>query len=222
MKWVDYREKLGMGISDKSKAPMLLNKIATFVENSALNKGYSSEDYYHFCMTTGKMYSFSQFPANRLANEFMNMSLSIPEAISLYIAFVNSKKRSSKDHKGRLISALVSFLDDLNIPCEVIWDDDGAFVFPKGAAELDDALVSQPLEWLSDYPKAHKTFVIALKQYSEGSISGMWLIIFGKRSKNSCKSFSRMTRISKPTRMKSAAILVVKVWIPGFPACSNR
>ena len=33
---------------------------------------------------------------------------------------------------------------------------------------MDDALVSQPLEWLSGYPKAHKTFCIALRQYSDG------------------------------------------------------
>ena len=59
-------------------------------------------------------------------------------------------------------------LEDLNIAFEVIKDDNGIFVFPKGAKELDDALVSEPLEWLKDYPKAHKTYVNALKQYSEG------------------------------------------------------
>ena len=42
------------------------------------------------------------------------------------------------------------------------------FIFPKGAIELDFALVSQPLEWLKDYPKSHKTYCTALKQYSDG------------------------------------------------------
>ncbi|MCR4953190.1 MAG: hypothetical protein K6A43_03865, partial [Treponema sp.] len=29
-------------------------------------------------------------------------------------------------------------------------------------------LVSEPLEWLKDYPQTQKTYVIALKQYSDG------------------------------------------------------
>ena len=44
----------------------------------------------------------------------------------------------------------------------------GIFIFPKGAEELDSALVSEPLEWLKDYPQTQKTYVIALKQYSDG------------------------------------------------------
>lgn len=59
-------------------------------------------------------------------------------------------------------------LDESHIPYEVLKDQDEYFIFPKGAKELDAALVSQPLEWLSKYPNAHKTFCIALKQYSEG------------------------------------------------------
>ena len=47
-------------------------------------------------------------------------------------------------------------------------DDEEYFVFPKGAQELDDALVSQPLEWLAAYPQTQKTFVTALRQYSDG------------------------------------------------------
>lgn len=46
---------------------------------------------------------------------------------------------------------------DLYIPFEVLNDEEGYFIFPKGAKELDNALVSQPLEWLKEYPKAHKT-----------------------------------------------------------------
>ena len=32
---------------------------------------------------------------------------------------------------------------------------------------MDDALVSEPLEWLADYPESRKAFVKALKEYSE-------------------------------------------------------
>lgn len=41
-------------------------------------------------------------------------------------------------------------------------------IFPSGAKELDTTLVSEPLEWLNVYPKAKKTYSIALQQYSEG------------------------------------------------------
>lgn len=37
----------------------------------------------------------------------------------------------------------------------------------KGAKELDDALVSKPLEWLASYTKARTAWVKALKGYSE-------------------------------------------------------
>ncbi len=66
------------------------------------------------------------------------------------------------------MNALGKFLEDLNIQYELLNDKDGYFLFPKGATELDDALVSQPLEWLKDYPKSHKTYCTALRQYSDG------------------------------------------------------
>ena len=42
-------------------------------------------------------------------------------------------------------------------------------MFPKGAKELDDALVSQPLEWLNEYPQAKKEWVEALRAYSDAT-----------------------------------------------------
>ena len=62
-----------------------------------------------------------------------------------------------------------TYLDKSNIQFEVFYDENSDyFIFPKGAKEFDNALVSEPLEWLSNYPKAHKTYCNALKQYSEG------------------------------------------------------
>ena len=45
-------------------------------------------------------------------------------------------------------------------------DNGNYFIFPKGAKELDDALVSEPLEWLKSYPITYKTFVRTLEQYA--------------------------------------------------------
>lgn len=169
MKWVDYREKLGIGFSDKLKAKMLRNKIVTLIENSSLNADYSSDDYYRFCLMVGIRHQCGyEEQSTALAGLFLNNELSVSATLSYYIAFVNCKINSKKRERRMLIAVLEGFLSDLNILYEVFEDKDGWFVFPKGAEELDYALVSEPLEWLKDYPGAHKTFVIALKQYSEG------------------------------------------------------
>lgn len=167
MNWVDYREKLGIGFSDSSKAKMLSNKVATFISNGKLNENYSDDDYYRFCMMTGIRYS-QPYPATcYLERLFVKNNLSIPQIISYYVAFVNTQIFCEESHRKDLFDVLGAFLDDMNIPFEILQDDDGCFVFPKGAKELDDALVSEPLEWLQDYSGTHKAFVKALKSYSE-------------------------------------------------------
>ena len=70
--------------------------------------------------------------------------------------------------KKQVFDYLTETLDRLNISYDILEDKDGFFIFPKGAKELDDLLVSEPLEWLKKYPNTHKTYTIALKQYSEG------------------------------------------------------
>ena len=71
--------------------------------------------------------------------------------------------------KKELLSVFENQLASINVPYEVIEDEGDYFIFPKWAKELDDALVSQPLEWLKDYPLAHKAFVKALKDYSSAT-----------------------------------------------------
>lgn len=46
-------------------------------------------------------------------------------------------------------------------------DGTGVFIFPKGAPELDEALVSAPLEWLNDYPESRKAWIKALNDYAD-------------------------------------------------------
>ena len=71
----------------------------------------------------------------------------------------------------RIIKKIHNFLptelENLNIQYEIINDLDGSFIFPKGAKELDEALVSAPLQWLSNYPQSRKQWISALKRYSE-------------------------------------------------------
>lgn len=166
MNWVDYREKLGIGFSDKDKAKKLANKIATFIGNGKLNENYSNDDFYRFCLMVGCRYSPSYPSTASLVTLFTKNAMPIPNIVSYYVAFVNAQTSCDKSHRDLLFEVLGEFLYDLNISYELIWDDDGGFVFPKGAKELDDALVSEPLEWLNNYPQTRKEWIEALKDYS--------------------------------------------------------
>ena len=97
-------------------------------------------------------------------------SQSLHNFLAYYVAFVNCQKDNPYKNlnKENYVNILCNMLRESHIPYELKEDKDGYFIFPKGAKELDDALVSEPLDWLSNYPEARKTYVIALKQYSEG------------------------------------------------------
>ncbi|MBQ6432023.1 MAG: hypothetical protein IJJ99_09150 [Oscillospiraceae bacterium] len=174
MKWIDYREKLGIGICDYEKTIMLANKISNrlgsvfHLISLEYNLSIRFSDIIDAYFTEiGECIPFqatlTDISAN-IANE-----KTINGIISKYIAFLNivCKSRSKKDHDV-FWKILKDSLDELAIDFTTINDNNGIFVYPKGAKELDDALVSQPLEWLSSYPKAHQTFVHALKQYADG------------------------------------------------------
>ena len=172
MKWIEYREKLGIGFNDDTKFRFLLIKIQNFVKSS-VGSSYEQQSYFRYCQTVGELYSNKVAPSYALCASF-EKSGSTADLISRYIAFANTYTSSYSALKYNWIKKsdidkfLTQSLNDLNIPFETFEDEEGVFVFPKGASELDSALVSQPLEWLNRYPNAHKTYVIALKQYFEG------------------------------------------------------
>lgn len=87
--------------------------------------------------------------------------------LAALVLFVNTYN-GTKKAKDLVYNAIISALRDSHIEYELIFDADGTFVFPKGAPELDKALVSEPLGWLTDYPKANATFSRALRQYANG------------------------------------------------------
>ena len=88
--------------------------------------------------------------------------------LAFYIAFVNCQKDNKyKKHKKKdYLKILEKCLTDAHIQYETIRDKDGYFIFPRGVKEFDDALVSEPLQWLSSYPMAEKAWSKALKEYA--------------------------------------------------------
>lgn len=170
MKWVDYREKLGIGFDDDEKFRMLSNMLQNYVENR-LGEGYDEVSHLNYCQMVGEAY-YDHCRPYQFLRQSLERCRSTAELISKFIAVHNIYKPAFNGYhtvsKSDILNHLKDALDKLNIGYEIISDNDGVFIFPKGAAELDCALVSEPLEWLKMYPNTHKTYVIALRQYSEG------------------------------------------------------
>ena len=175
MDWLDYREKLGIGFDDKKTTQFFLINMFNFLnelENDHKNQ-YDINEYSNFCLMTGTQITshFSYDNYNTLVlNVMRNHTSSIKDFLAYYVAFMNCWE--NKEHRTisseKLKTAASRMLDSAHIPFEIYIDNDCYFIFPKGAKELDDALVSEPLEWLCDYPNTRKIYVNVLKQYSEG------------------------------------------------------
>lgn len=175
MKWLDYREKLGVGTSDKKKYEMLKNRIHTFLKEQG--DTYSRNAYKDYVIMVGEMRQLHPLPLDAVYASFA-ASVTMEEFICKYMAFYNTYRASEilstmdkESLKDSILDFLKSSLSQLNIRYDVITDGDGTFVFPKGVPEFDDALVSAPLDWLKDYPNAEKAWSKALRNYAEATES---------------------------------------------------
>lgn len=174
MDWLDYREKLGIGFCDAEKVSLFMVKAFNLLDG--MNHDYMYEqitdaEYFDFCDTTGTPMKHGSIYSRgySLIIEILHKhTCSLEEFLAYYLAFVNCQKDSSnkKWTKEKFKNVICTMLNDSHLSFDIYEDKDGYFIFPKGAQELDNALVSEPLEWLKDYPATHKAFVKALKDYS--------------------------------------------------------
>ena len=172
MKWVDYREKLGIGFNDNEKLQMLKNKLFIVFDFIYQHNIYDYGDYRSYALMVGEPLLAPNSGAGLQLS--ITKENSMAAVISKIVAVCNSysadvAKGARACSKKELLGVFENQLKSINVPYEVIQDADGYFIFPKGAKELDDALVSQPLEWLKDYHLAHKALVKALKDYSSAT-----------------------------------------------------
>lgn len=179
MNFVDYRKKLGISVFDADKHTMFVAKIYNYIENGSSIK-YSRDSQRAFCNMIGSMIEKEQTTIHikeimkapkELQNAWIYLSKkteSFPDFLSCVIALINTYSDDIQE-KEKLKQYIIDSLEQCSIKCDVLEDSDGIFVFPKGAKELDDALVSQPMEWLNKYPDSRKEFVAALKQYSNAT-----------------------------------------------------
>lgn len=175
MKNVDYRKKLGLGFNDESKIKML----KTHIFNLLTEFDETKEDWELEIDIKKITRNFSDEIGILIPSEYKNLQIiyyiicsqkDISSCVYFFVTFLNTLKHEYNDYViiETLETRFLSALDNMKISYDKSVDSDGIFIFPKGAEELDSALVSEPLEWLKDYPQTKKTYVIALKQYSDG------------------------------------------------------
>lgn len=179
MDLLDYREQLGIGFNDSEKQELFMTKKQVFLQ-AHNDYPFSRKQEIAFCYIIGEeCYSDNETVLN------INWKKSDPEGLQKAWTYFESKKgdfnnflvtivafanayNEDIDVKDDIYSAIKQALTESHIPYDIVTDNDGLFFFPKGAAELDKSLVSEPLQWLSDYPKARSTYCRALKQYANG------------------------------------------------------
>ncbi len=170
MNWIDYNSKLGISFDDEQKFELLKNKIHNllyYIGTELTPSDYRNSSFIDYFVMIGYKTNLLNIKGVIESMEYVD---SLSDLISRYTAFsITSQKHFSNKVVISIIrDFLPKELENLHIQYEALDDEQGWFIIPKGAKELDDALVSQPLEWLKEYPKAHKTFCIALKQYADG------------------------------------------------------
>lgn len=174
MKTIDYRKRLSLNFDNDEKIEMLQTRIYNMLfefeeqkdkwglqlEITTVVRDFSNE--------IGKMLPWEQKNL-QIIYCYIIIQDSITSLVFNFITFFNvlNKRYPNYTIIEQLQLKFLQSLDSLNIKYEKELDDDGIFIFPKGAEELDDALVSEPLDWMKDYPSAHGAFIKALKAYAE-------------------------------------------------------
>lgn len=179
MDYYDYREKLGLAFNDSEKQEFFMTKIQVYLQSHD-DYELTKEQERDFCYRIGKVClkdNETEFNVDFLKHEpsgFQRVWLYLKDKKNDFLDFLAAIVVFANTYDGEyeaqeeLILTIEESLYDSRLPYDIYTDEDGKFYFPKGAKELDDALVSEPLQWLEDYPKAHATFCRALRQYSNG------------------------------------------------------
>lgn len=170
MKWIDYREKLGIGFNDKQRIEALKNKLTNFIDflNRSSRFEYTYNDLMMFMTSIGERIDEDFYEELLEVRELLDNTKDEIDLISIYIEFCNCYNRLRKNTPNEdLFSFLCTAMKELEIQFEIFDDEDGKYIFPKGVEEFDSALVSAPLQWLIAYPNTEKGWSKALRDYAE-------------------------------------------------------
>lgn len=163
-----------MGFNDDEKAGYAITNLITYTKVVLSNISVTS--FINYILDTGspikeRVLAMDDSFINEARDEaVVNILLthqdSLEEFLLYFIPLIN-RYDEEKQFEHKIF--LETILKKAKIPYEIFKDNDGYFVLPRGAKELDDVLVSQPLEWLKDYPSARIAWIKALKDYSDAT-----------------------------------------------------
>lgn len=174
MTYQDYRKILGLNFSDEEKIKLFLAKAYIgFAESIELDNYLSAEEFNNFCFNAGikvvPEYFSSYAERSKVVFDFFKKETNdLNRFLYYFTILLNASKTNSLERK-QWQKAISFWASESELDFEFLKDGEKVFILSRGAKELDDALVSQPLEWLKGYPLAHKAFVKALKDYSSAT-----------------------------------------------------
>lgn len=173
MNYLDYRKRLGIGFDSSQLASLFLKKMKNHLEITCDDASFENlltpRMVFEYCNITGAEYEdmTTSYGLESIIEDVTYES-DIREFLAKYSVLLYLLKGHQHAYQ-HFRNILQDNLGEANIQYELLNDDDGVFVFPKGAPEMDNALISEPLSWLSAYPRAHTAYIKALKEYSEAT-----------------------------------------------------
>lgn len=174
MTYQDYRKILGLNFSDEEKIKLFLAKAYIgFAESIELDNYLSAEEFNNFCFNAGikvvPEYFSSYAERSKVVFDFFKKETNdLNRFLYYFTILLNASKTNSLERK-QWQKAISFWASESELAFEFLEDGEKVFILSRGAKELDDALVSQPLEWLKGYPLAHRAFIKALKDYSSAT-----------------------------------------------------
>ena len=170
MDYSDYRFRLKLDFAEEEKVKDFLAKAyCAFSESIQIDNEISSETFNNFCFSAGvkaDLVYYNEYVNSPLVFKFLQKHTdSLVDFIYYFSILVNSCKYKSAEQNS-WIKAFNYWASLACLQFDFIEDEKKFFIFPKGAKELDDKLISEPLEWLKEYPDTRKTFIHTLKQYA--------------------------------------------------------
>lgn len=176
MDFIDYRKALGISFCAKDKNDLFIKRVGVYMQSEE-SIPFEEKDEIDLSYMIGEEYLLADInPFDiKMGNDPIGLQRawlylskhtdSFEDFLSCLVALINTYGGKKSDKKD-ILSNVKKALNDSHIEFELIEDTDGVFIFPKGAKELDDALVSAPLEWLRYYPNSRKEWISALKDYA--------------------------------------------------------
>ena len=174
MTYQDYRKILGLNFSDEEKVKRFLGKAYIgFAESIAHDTFLSAEEFNNFCFNAGikviPEYYSPYAERSKVVFDFLKQETDDLNRFLYFFTLLLNASKANSPERAHWQNTFTYWASESELAFEFLEDGEKVFILSRGAKELDDALVSQPLEWLKGYPLAHKAFIKALKDYSSAT-----------------------------------------------------